>query len=378
MSRSTSSSDGGSDRGSDRVSDGVSDTNELESHQRAVTIRDVAAEAQVSLGTVSNVLNRSKSVAPEKRQRVLDAIETLGFVRHAGAALMRGGKAPAIGLVALDIRNPFFTELARGAEDAARENGRLLILCNSDENAEQERNYLEVLEEQRVLGVVISPVDERNETLQRLRERGTAVVLLGRRRHDYCSVRVDDVRGGEMAAEHLLDLGHRRLAYVTASLSIDQYRDRLEGVHRALRARGLPEDSCQIIEVGSMGTAAEGRLASARLTERHPEVTGVTCGNDLLALGVVAGLIRRGVRVPEQISVVGFDDIEMAAQNALPLTTIHQPKAELGRVATNLLLDEALRGTAHAHREVMFQPKLVVRETTQHIEAAELPTSEAG
>jgi LacI family transcriptional regulator len=100
------------------------------------------------------------------------------------------------------------------------------------------------------------------------------------------------------------------------------------------------------------------------LRELHPEVTGVTCGNDLLALGVVAGLVRQGVRVPEQVSVVGFDDIEMAAQSALPLTTIHQPKAELGRVATDLLLDEALRGAAHAHREVIFQPQLVVRETT--------------
>lgn len=342
-----------------------SDANEPGTNRRSVTIRDVAAEAQVSLGTVSNVLNRSKSVAPEKRQRVLAAIETLGFVRHAGAALMRGGKAPTIGLVALDIRNPFFTELAHGAEDAARENGRLLILCNSDENADQERGYLEVLEEQRVLGVVISPVDERNETLQWLRERGTAVVLLGRRRRDYCSVRVDDVSGGEMATDHLLDLGHRRLAYVTAPLSIYQFRDRLKGVHRALRGHGLAEDSCQVIEVGSMGTAAEGQLASTQLREHYPDVTGVTCGNDLLALGVVAGLVRQGVRVPEQVSVVGFDNIEMAEQNPLPLTTIHQPKAELGRVATNLLLDEALRGAAHAHREVMFQPELVVRETTQ-------------
>jgi LacI family transcriptional regulator len=308
-------------------------------------------------------------VAPEKLRRVLDAIEALGYVRHAGAALMRGGKAPTIGLVVLDIRNPFFTELARGAEEAARENGRLLILCNSDENADQERGYLEVLEEQRVLGVVISPVDERNDTLERLRERGTAVVLLGRRRPDYCSVRVDDVGGGELAAEHLLDLGHRRLAYVTAPLAIDQYSDRLRGVRRALSRRGLAEESCQVIEVGALGTAAEGQLASTRLRERYPEITGVTCGNDLLALGVVAGLVRQGVRVPEQVSVVGFDNIEMAEQNPLPLTTIHQPKTELGRVATGLLMDEALRGAAHAHREVMFQPRLVVRETTRRAPA---------
>jgi LacI family transcriptional regulator len=340
---------------------------EASASPRAVTIRDVAAQAGVSLGTVSNVLNRSSAVAPEKRRRVLEAIEELGYVKHGGAAQLRGGKASTIGLVALDIRNPFFTELARGAEDAARENGRLLILCNSDENAEQERAYLDLLEEQRVLGVVISPVDRREEPLQRLRERGTAVVLLGHGRRDYCSVRVDDVKGGQLSAEHLLELGHRKLAFVTAPLSIDQYRERLKGVRRALQLRGLPEDSCQVVEVGTLGTAAEGQLASTILRERYPEVTGVACGNDLLALGVVAGLVTHGVRVPEQVSVVGFDDIELAEQNPLPLTTIRQPIAELGWVATNLLLEEALRGSAHAHREVMFQPELVVRATTRQI-----------
>jgi LacI family transcriptional regulator len=178
---------------------------------------------------------------------------------------------------------------------------------------------------------------------------------------------VDDVTGGQLATDHLLDLGHRKLAYVTGPLSIDQYRERLKGVRRALRHRGLPEDSCQVIEVGTPGTAAEGQLASTQLRERYPDVTGVTCGNDLLALGVVAGLVGHGVRVPEEVSVVGFDDIEMAQQNPLPLTTIRQPKAELGWVATNLLLEEALRGAAHAHREVMFQPELVVRATTRQV-----------
>jgi LacI family transcriptional regulator len=334
-----------------------------------VTIRDVAAEAGVSLGTVSNVLNRSSAVAPEKRRRVLEAIEALGFVRHAGAAQLRGRYGRMIGLVALDVRNPFFTELARGAEDAAREHGRLLILCNSDEDAEQERGYLESLEEQRVLGVVISPVDEGTETLERLRERGTAVVLLGRPRHEYCSVRVDDAGGGDLAAEHLLDLGHRHLAFVTAALSIGQYRERLQGVRRALQRRGLPEDSCAVIEVGTLGTAAEGRLAAVQLREQHPEVTGVACGNDLLALGVIAGLYRQGVRVPDEVSVVGFDDIEIAEQNPLPLTTIHQPKAHLGYLATTLLLDEALHPDTHAHQQVIFQPELRVRETTRAIQA---------
>jgi len=280
---------------------------------------------------------------------------------------MRGGRARIIGLIALDVRNPFFTELARGAEDAARAHDRLLILCNSDENADQERRYLDVLEEQRVLGVLISPVDEASEVLDGLRARGTAIVLLERQRRDYCSVRVDDISGGTMAAEHLLDLGHRKLAFVTAPLAIAQYQARLTGAHRALAARGLSISSCATVEVGSLGTMAEGHLASRLLSSEHPEVTGVICGNDLLALGLIAGLSRLGIRVPEQVSVIGYDDIELAQQSALPLTTVRQPKAELGRVATELLLDEAVRPRSHSHRQIVFEPELVQRATTRRI-----------
>jgi LacI family transcriptional regulator len=329
-----------------------------------VTIREVAMAAGVSLGTVSNVLNRPNSVAPETRQRVHEAIDALGFVRHAGAALMRGGRARTIGLVVLDVRNPYFTELARGVEDAARESGHLLILCNSDEDARQERGYLEVLEEQRVAGVLISPVDEQAEVLDRLRERGTSVVLLERRRRGYCSVRVDDVGGGSLAAEHLLGLGHRSLLYVSASLAIRQYSDRLAGVRQALARAGLADQDCPVLETGAFGTAADGRAASQALITDHPSVTGVICGNDLLALGLVAGLVSKGVRVPEEISVVGYDDIELAQQSPLPLTTVSQPKIELGRTAAQLLLEEARQDTSHAHQEVVFQPELIVRDTT--------------
>jgi LacI family transcriptional regulator len=331
---------------------------------QTVTIREVAAAAEVSVGTVSNVLNRPNSVAPETRQRVHDAIDALGFVRHAGAALMRGGRARAIGLVVLDVRNPYFTELARGVEDACRESGHLLILCNSDEDDKQERGYLEVLEEQRVAGVLISPVNENADALDRLRERGTSVVLLERNRRDYCSVRVDDVGGGALAAEHLLTLGHRNLLFVSAPLTIRQYRDRLAGVHQALARHGLGEPDCPSIEVGLLGSAADGRAASRRIAEEYPSVTGVICGNDLIALGLVAGLVSQGIRVPQDISVVGYDDIELAQQSPLPLTTISQPKIQLGRTATQLLLDEARPDPAHAHQQVVFQPELVIRETT--------------
>ena len=333
--------------------------------ERSVTIKEVAAAADVSLGTVSNVLNRPNVVADETRIKVLQAIDRLGFVRNAGASLLRGGRARTIGLVALDVRNPFFTELARAVEDVARDANYLVILCNSDEDRTQERRYLELLEEHRVNGVLISPVNEKDKSLQWLRDRGTAVVLLGRERRNFCSVRLDDVAGGELAASHLIELGHRRLAFVTAPLEIAAYNSRLTGIRQALARHDLPSDSCKVIEVGSLGNAPEGRTASEQLRSRHPEVTGVVCGNDLLALGLIAGLIHQGVDVPRDVSVVGYDDIELAQQSALPLTTVRQPKNELGRTATGLLLDEANRRANHAHQQIVFQPDLAIRETTR-------------
>jgi LacI family transcriptional regulator len=329
-----------------------------------VTIRDVALRAGVSVGTVSNVLNRPNVVAPDTLAKVQSAIASLGFVRHAGAALMRGGRARTIGLVVLDVTNPFFTELARGAENAAREHNHLVILCNSDEDAEQERRYLEVLEEQRVLGVLISPVAVDGAQLDRIRQRGTAVVLLEHARPTYCSVRADDAAGGRLAALHLLDLGHERLLYVSASPRITQYSQRLLGVRQALAERGRPASTLDVIEVGAIGTMKDGSVAATQMIERGLRSTGIICGNDLIALGFIGHMRRARVNVPADISVVGYDDIELAEQNSLPLTTVRQPKQNMGRTAAKLLIDEAEQGTQHTHQQIVFQPELIVRKTT--------------
>ena len=330
----------------------------------SVTIRDVADAAHTSVGTVSNVLNRPNVVAPETLRRVQAAIADLGFVRHAGAALMRGGRARTIGLLVLDIANPFFTELARGAEAAAKEHNHLVILCNSDEDPAQERRYFEALEEQRVLGVLVSPVDERSATINWMRRRGTAVVLLERARPDFCSVQADDVSGGELAADHLLDLGHRKLLFVTGSLAISQYANRLVGVRRALSRRGMRSDALEILEYSNAGGMKDGRQATIELLARPSSATGVVCANDLLALGVIGALARAGVSVPAAFSVVGYDDIELAEQNALPLTTIRQHKHRMGFTATQLIIDEAENGASHTHQQIVFQPELVIRSTT--------------
>ncbi len=328
------------------------------------TIRDVAAAAGVSLGTVSNHLNRPNSVAPATRAKIQQAIEQLGFVRNAGAALMRSGRARIIGLVVLDVANPFFTELARGAEEAAREHELLIILCNSDEDPDKEQRYLEVLEEQRVLGVLISAVDGTGAGVDWLRQRGTSVVLVESVRPNFCSVRADDVGGGDLAAEHLIGLGHRELIYVSASLKVRQYQERLMGVRRAMARHGIPESALRLVEEGVKGSTVDGRLAGERIVGERIPGTGILCGNDLIALGLTAALVRAGVRIPQDVSVVGYDDIELAQHNALALTTIAQPKQSMGRTATHLLIEEADHAGRHAHQQIVFQPELLVREST--------------
>ena len=214
-----------------------------------VSIRHVAAEAGVSVGTVSNVLNRPERVAKHTRDRVNAAIRELGFVRNESARQLRAGRSRMIGLVVLDVANPFFTDLARGVEDVVSKAGLAVILCNSDEQEGKEQRYLELLEEHRVQGVLITPVGA-TATLERLQRRGTPVVLVDSTAlsHGQCSVAVDDVLGGALAVTHLVENGHERIAYISGPAAIRQVADRLEGARRALGRGGRPRESLLVIE----------------------------------------------------------------------------------------------------------------------------------
>ncbi|MFS8097550.1 LacI family transcriptional regulator [Lentzea alba] len=325
----------------------------------SVGIRDVAQHAGVSNATVSNVLNRPDVVAPATRQRVLAAIEELGFVRNESARQLRAGRSRVIAYVALDAANPFFTDVARGVEDAAREAGLALFLCNSASDDSREREYLELLHEQRVEGILITPVDA-----EQLTDRGTPVVLVDRESNGtHCSVAVDDVLGGELAVTHLIETGHTRIAMVGGPMSIQQVRDRHEGAMRAVTNAGLPADALTFLETKGL-QVAEGRGAGERLVglpaARRP--TAAFCANDLLALGLLQSMTQQGLRVPDDLAVVGYDDIEFAAAAAVPLTSVRQPREQLGRTAAQLLLAE--NEPDHEHRHVKFQPELVVRASS--------------
>jgi LacI family transcriptional regulator len=331
------------------------------------SIREVAKRAGVSLGTVSNVLNRPELVAQETRRRVLQAIDEIGFVRNGSARQLRAGRSQHIGLVVLDVANPFFTEVARGVEDLANQAGYVVILCNSDDSVAKENHYLHVLEEQRTRGILITPVQNDASYLQRFRQRGIAVVLLDRpsRSKDLCSVAVDDVLGGDLAAMHLIVEGHTRIAFVHGPLIIRQCADRRRGVLRALKFAGLDPQEALLDITTSAQTIREGEASVERLLNASIKPTAVFCGNDLLALGVMRGLIARGISIPDDIALVGYDDVEFASVLSTPLTSIRQPKYELGRAAAELLIDEANNPDTHQHQHIMYKPELIVRESSR-------------
>ncbi len=333
-----------------------------------VSVKDVAAAASVSVGTVSNVLNRPEKVAPATVERVLAAIEDLGFVRNDAARQLRAGRSRSVGLVVLDVRNPFFTDMARGAETRAVEAGLTVLLGNSDEQAAREDAYLALFEEQRVHGVLVAPLGGDVSHLERLRDRGTPVVLVDRASSgdSFSSVAVDDVAGGEIAVRHLLETGRRRIAFVGGPLAIQQVADRLAGARRATAE--VPGATLEPVTTDAL-TVDQGRTAGERLRDRpaaeRPDA--VFAANDLLALGVLQALMMHGsVRVPDDVALVGYDDIDFASAAVVPLSSVRQPATLIGYTAMDLLLAEAGAGADGAGRQqVTFQPELVVRDSTR-------------
>jgi len=331
----------------------------------AASVRDVAQLAGVSVGTVSNVLNRPDKVAPSTVDRVHRAIDQLGFVRNDAARQLRAGRSKTIGLIVLDVRNPFFTELARGAEDEAATHHLSIILGNSDDDVAREAAYLDLFEEQRAHGILITPIGDVTERLERLREHGTPAVLVDRSGADsgFSSVSLDDVAGGYLAVRHLLDQGRRHIAYIGAQFDIRQVTDRLEGARRAVAE--VDDATLEVITADGL-TVIDGRRAGERILTRQPSARpdGVFTVNDLMAVGMLQALVMTGaVRVPDDIALVGYDDIDFASAAVVPLTSVRQPSRLIGSTAVKVLLEEVADPTLEC-RTIVFQPELVVRASS--------------
>jgi LacI family transcriptional regulator len=327
-----------------------------------VSVKDVAALAGVSVGTVSNVLNSPAKVAAETAERVHRAIGELGFVRNDAARQLRAGTSRCIGFVVLDVGNPFFTDLARAVEDRAADAGLALLIANSGEQRDREAAGLDLFEEQRVRGVLISPVEDITERLERLRSRGTPSVLVDRRATTpgFSSVSVDDVVGGRLATRHLLDTGRRRILFVGGPLDLEQVRDRLEGARSAVAE--VPGAVLEVLPIGAL-TVRHGVDAGREILAMAEPPDAVFAANDLVALGVLQAVGLLGsLRVPEDLALVGYDDIEFAASAGVPITSMRQPRERMGAIAVDLLLAE-IDGAPERSR-IVLQPELVVRESS--------------
>ncbi|UJP09091.1 LacI family transcriptional regulator [Microbacterium sp. KUDC0406] len=330
----------------------------------AISVRDVAEDAGVSVGTVSNVLNRPEKVSADIVARVQASIARLGFIRNDAARQLRAGRSRAIGLVVLDIRNPFFAEVVRGAEERADEHGLTVLVANSDENQQREAGHLALFEEQRVTGVLVTPVAELLPRLVQMSERGIPSVLVDRESQDprFASVAVDDVEGGRLAAEHLLATGRRRLAFVGGPVKLRQVADRLSGAQAAAAAANA---SVEFLATEAL-TVDEGRrlgdLIMRRPAAERPDA--VFAANDLLALGLLQSLVMTGnARVPQDIALIGYDDIDFAAAAVIPLSSVRQPASLIGSTAVDMLLSRS-GGAAPSTEHVVFQPELVARASS--------------
>ena len=331
---------------------------------KTVNIREVARQAGVSVATVSNFLNRPEIVAPATRDRVRAVIDDLGYRPNQAARQLSNGYGTAVGLVLFDVRNPFLTGVARGAEDHLHTVGRTVVLCNTDVDPAKEERYLQMLLQQQAQGVLITPAALSREWVERTRGRGLRPVLFHNSTDhpDVCSVAVDDAMGGELAGTHLLARGHRRITCVTGPAHMRQSVDRLAGCRRAVELAGLPEESVDVVEASAF-TLEQGRRAGERILASAKECTAVFCANDLLALGLMQALTRAGRRIPDDIAVVGFDDIESAATAGIPLTSVHVDGHALGAAAAKLLVEE-VEEPGHRHRRLSFTPHLVERASS--------------
>ncbi len=333
------------------------------------TIADVAARAGVSTATVSRVLSGIGGARPATRERVVEAARVLGYRPSGIARSLKLRTTRTYGLIITDIENPFFPQLVRAVEDAARADGYAILLCNAADDPDREGAYLDLLVDRRVDGVIIAASSLGGRHREWLDDAPLPVVLVN------CSapgirlpsIASDNVAGGKLAAQHLVNLGHRRIGALTAPARNVDAPDRLEGVRSALEAAGLDAGAIPVA-TGDAGVAG-GERAMRELLGAAPDTTGVVAYNDLTAIGAIRAVRASGRIVPDNVSVVGFDDVDLAAFVDPPLTTVAQSTADMGRWAVARLAEAVARngaGPADAGptAEVILPVRLVVRAST--------------
>jgi LacI family transcriptional regulator len=335
------------------------------------TMRHVAECAGVSVTTVSHVINHTRPVSEELREKVLAAMDELGYQPNRLARSLRRGETHTIGMIVPDNVNPFFAEIARGIEDAGSGEGYSVILCNSDGNLEKELFYHNVLTAKQVDGILFVAVGASTEVIRSLQKRRMPLVVIDRDVPDVAvdSVLIDNAEGGRQATRHLLDLGHRRIGCITGPSDLTPSAARVTGYRQALHEAGIAADEALVVRGDFMYES--GHRAAHRLLAMDDPPTALFACNDLMAIGAISAAVSAGWQVPADLSVVGFDDVRLASFANPPLTTIAQPKYEIGVLAVTMLL-ERMQDYDMPPRRRQLDTHLVVRRSTASVHVHEV------
>ena len=326
------------------------------------TIREVAERAQVSQATVSHVINNTRFVSSEVRERVMAAIAELEYQQNSLAKSLRSGKTLTIGLLLPDSANPYFAEIGKAVEDAARHLGYSVILCNTEGDTERESFYLDVLYQKRVDGIILVSVGIPTHAVESLQKHKLPLVAVDRDFPDYGidSVLTDNLAGAILATRHLINLGHRRIACITGPSFINPSSARITGYLQALQEAGISADERYVV-TGDFHPESGWKAAMSLLSLNDRPTAILTC-NDLMAFGVLRAAAEMGLRVPEDLALVGYDDIELAAYYTPALTTVAQPKNEMSQMAVEILV-KRINGENGGPVKQTLQPVLVIRKS---------------
>lgn len=332
----------------------------------ATTIRQVATTARVSPATVSRVLNGNPDVRPELRARVLEAVGELGYRPNGAARSLRTRAALVLGIIISDITNPFFTAMVRGVEDVAQQAGYSVLLANADEDLAKEARYLEVAVAEQLAGVVLSPASSRHTRLDPLVQRGIPVVTIDRRLRDGPSdgVMINNRAVARQATAHLLEQGCERIAFVAGPSATSTARDRRAGYTAALRAAGREVDPSLIV---SADYRMEGGYEAARaLLSSADRPDGLLVSNNLMTVGALDAIRESGLRMPDELAFVGFDEVSWALGRRAGISAVRQPTYDIGHRAARLLLAR-IRGERHDPRQVVLAAELIVRGSSLRV-----------
>ena len=332
-----------------------------------VTIRDVAARAGVSVRTVSRVLNNQGEIAADTRERVVTAIDELKYRPSALARSLVSGKTHSIGLIIPKITDPFYPEVVLGVESVAREQNYNVFLCNANEDPQQELEYADVMESKQVDGIILCGSRLNTEQLDHLAAQHRVSMLTSRRPHTAAVIGIQGEVGLFEITSHLIRQGHQAIGHIGWSVYAEN--ERADGYSRALRENSIIVQDRWNVSVAVVSIET-GQQATRRLLEQSPEITAITCFNDLLAFGALQACVELGRRVPQDIAVVGFDDIPYAALANPPLTTMRIPRYALGKMVMEMLLRVIAADGKHQELQLV-KPELVVRRSSGPLERSQ-------